>query len=846
MNFLVETGGRHRWTRKEREMKTFNMRILSALAMQLLATACGAYGSQGPIALNADSFQHYVETFNQHDDETVVNHIDNKSAWAWLRQDVPLFECPDKNIEGIYYFRWWTYRKHIKKTEDGFVITEFLPKVPWSKMHNTINCPAGHHFYEGRWLRNPDYLDDYARFWFRKSGEPRQYSFWAADSIYSRYLVDQNQSLAENLLPDLIQNYAGWEQSRLDPGGLFWQRDTLDGMEKSIGGSGYRATINSYMYGDAVAIAKIARLVGKSDVASEYEAKAAKIKSLVETRLWDDQAKFFKVLPRGEGQKLADVRELHGFVPWYFNLPGSEFAVAWMQLMDPSGFYAPFGPTTAERRHPRFRFEDQHECLWNGPSWPFATTQTLVALANLLNNYQQEYVGKKDYFELLKIYARSHRRKLPDGRVVPWIDENLHPDTGEWIARDILLKRGVKDRGKDYNHSTFCDLVISGLVGLRPRDDDSVEVNPLVPEGVWDYFCLDNVSYRGRTVTVLYDRTGKRYGRGAGLRVFADGKEIGASQRLERLIAALPPQAAGSSVPAETAGGWVKHDANPVLGGRLGTCFDVSVLKDAQSDTFRMWFSWRPKKSIALAESRDGIDWGGPAIVLGPDDVTGWEADINRPVVIRGAEGYQMWYTGQARGQSWIGYATGPDGKTWKRMSPKPVLSPGKPWEKTSVMCPHVIYDEAANLYRMWYSGGEQYEPNAIGYATSPDGLHWSKHPQNPVFRPDPKSPWEQERVTACQVVRQGDWHVMFYIGFRDVNHAQIGVARSKDGITGWERHPANPIIRPGKDRWDHDAVYKPCAILDGDRWLLWYNGRRDGVEQIGLAIHEGADLGFP
>ena len=145
----------------------------------------------------------------------------------------------------------------------------------------------------------------------------------------------------------------------------------------------------------------------------------------------------------------------------------------------------------------------------------------------------------------------------------------------------------------------------------------------------------------------------------------------------------------------------------------------------------------------------------------------------------------------------------------------------------------------------MWYSGGEQHEPNDIGYATSNDGLKWTKHPNNPIFRPDPKNDWEKERVTACQVIRRGDWHIMFYIGFRDVDHAQIGVARSKDGITNWERHSANPIIRPGKEKWDHDAVYKPYAILDGDKWLLWYNGRRGGMEQIGLATHQGEDLGF-
>jgi predicted GH43/DUF377 family glycosyl hydrolase len=145
----------------------------------------------------------------------------------------------------------------------------------------------------------------------------------------------------------------------------------------------------------------------------------------------------------------------------------------------------------------------------------------------------------------------------------------------------------------------------------------------------------------------------------------------------------------------------------------------------------------------------------------------------------------------------------------------------------------------------MWYSGGEQWEPNAIGCATSPDGLTWTRLQDTPVFEPEPSIPWERERVTACQVLRHGDWHLMFYIGFRDIGHAQIGLARSRDGISGWQRHPANPIIRPGRDRWDGDACYKPYAVLDGRRWLLWYNGRQEHLEQVGLAVHDGVDLGF-
>ena len=177
---------------------------------------------------------------------------------------------------------------------------------------------------------------------------------------------------------------------------------------------------------------------------------------------------------------------------------------------------------------------------------------TLTAMANTLNNYPQEAVSKDDYLKTLTTYARSHRRKLADGREVSWIDENLDPFTGEWIARKRceehnaeMLAKGRPDqvlleRGKDYNHSSFCDLVITGLVGLRPRADDVVEVHSLVPDGKWDWFCLDKLPYHGRTLTILWDKTGGKYGRGKGLRVFADGAEIARSETLTHVTAPLP------------------------------------------------------------------------------------------------------------------------------------------------------------------------------------------------------------------------------------------------------------------------------------------------------------------
>jgi len=489
--------------------------------------------------LKTEGLKHYIDSFNAADQELYPGYITNGAAWEFLKSNIPLLECPDKDIAQAYYFRWWTYRKHIQQTPEGFVITEFLPPVPWAGKYNTINCAAGHHLYEGRWLSDPKYLDDYSIFWFRKGGEPRRYSFWAADALWARYLANGNAGLLQELLPDLVANYEAWTRTQLGTNGLFWQIDDRDGMEVSIGGSGYRPTINSYMYGDAIAIARIARLIGRTGLADEYRAKAAALKRLVQEKLWNPGAQFFEVLPLDKPE-LAGVRELHGYTPWYFNLPDEDKSVAWKQLMDPQGFYAPYGPTTAEQRSAGFALAYRgHECQWNGPGWPYASSVVLTALANLLNDYQQQVVGKREYFDTLKTYAKSHRLQREDGRVVPWIDEDLDPRSGTWLARAVLLKEGSKipERGKDYNHSTFCDLIITGLIGLRPQAGETVEVNPLIPDNEWPYFCLDNLAYHGRRLTIFYDRTGQRYHRGKGLRVLVDGKEMARTNRLGRLSA---------------------------------------------------------------------------------------------------------------------------------------------------------------------------------------------------------------------------------------------------------------------------------------------------------------------
>ena len=511
--------------------------VLAAIVWMAAVTGA-APAPTAPAALfvlETDTFRHHVDFFNTMEPENIVNAIPNSAAWDWMVATVPFFECPEKSFEEIYYFRWWVLRKHIKRTPDGFVFTEFLDKVGHGGKHNTISCALGHHIYEGTWLRDDRYLDQYVRFWYtghEGTLQPHfhQYSNWATWALYRRYLVNQDRAFLLSLLDAFVADYQAWETERGLPNGLFWQYDVRDGMEESISGSrrahNARPTLNSYMAANALAVAKVAALAGKESLAREYADKAARLKGLIHELLWDGQAQFFTArFPNGE---LADVREEIGYIPWYFNLPEPRCAVAWKQFTDPQGFAAPMGITTAERRHPDFRSHGVGTCEWDGAVWPYATSQTLVGLAELLRGNDQDVVTASDYFKALRTYARSHRY-----RGKPYIGEYLDEIDGTWLRPD-------SDRSRYYNHSTFCDLVIAGLVGLVPRADDTVQVHPLLPADAWDWFCLDGVSYHGHTLTILWDRTGTKYGQGKGLRVFADGRQIAAADELTAVTGELP------------------------------------------------------------------------------------------------------------------------------------------------------------------------------------------------------------------------------------------------------------------------------------------------------------------
>lgn len=478
----------------------------------------------------------------------------------WYEQNIPFLDSPDEEINKTYYYRWELVTRHFVygNPNSGYAFTEFANRPFWSGAYGTISCPSGHQIYEVRWLKDPRFVRDYIRFWMRHPGaQPRNYSSWLADCAWATHQVHPNDSYITDLLPDFIHNFSEWKKKHwVEEMGLFWQTGHDDGMEFDInaqqtkdilrGGQSLRPSFNAYMWADAMAISRIAKVKGDRAIAKKYQAKADLIKSNVQKQLWDPTRMFFFPMSNQEHEKDGYMvkkhtltyqtgkfagsihgRELHGFVPWSFNMLDAGYEDAWQFLTNEEFFKAPFGPTSIERGDPQFVLKDSC-CWWSGHSWPFATTQTLKAMANLLHNYQQEHVSREDYAELLHTFAITQRK---DGK--PYIAEAANPFNGSWKGHDM------ENRSEHYFHSGFTDLVITGLAGLKTSEDDTLVVDPLAPKS-WDYFAMDRINYRGHQISIIWDRTGERYNLGKGLQVIVNGKQLASSPELGKLTVTLP------------------------------------------------------------------------------------------------------------------------------------------------------------------------------------------------------------------------------------------------------------------------------------------------------------------
>jgi hypothetical protein len=165
-----------------------------------------------------------------------------------------------------------------------------------------------------------------------------------------------------------------------------------------------------------------------------------------------------------------------------------------------------------------------------------------------------------------------------------------------------------------------------------------------------------------------------------------------------------------------------------------------------------------------------------------------------------------MWYLGFENDiLTRIGVATSSDGVSWTKYGGNPVLDIGPPgaWDSLSLGDPTVLFD--GSTYQMWFMGSMSVptaygELDRIGYATSTDGLHWTKHGGNPVLDMGPPGSWEDLAIFGPTVLFAGGCYKMWYAGQENVQvgtrwpYARIGYADTCAPAVGGLVMPANTL----------------------------------------------------
>lgn len=194
--------------------------------------------------------------------------------------------------------------------------------------------------------------------------------------------------------------------------------------------------------------------------------------------------------------------------------------------------------------------------------------------------------------------------------------------------------------------------------------------------------------------------------------------------------------------------------------GLLRTGNGDVLLEDGR---LRMWFSSTEFGQTDLhtlheSTSLDGIAWTKPSPAL--------LEHVYCPTVLKNDAGYQMWFTDVSRRPWKLRYATSVNGRQWS-VRQQPVLDFTQDWESGILVYPCVL--KIDGVYLLWYGSyhAQVKQTTAIGFAVSTDGIHWHKHPQNPVLRPDPTRPWESNYVTSGCVMRLADGSFRYWYASR-------------------------------------------------------------------------------
>jgi hypothetical protein len=471
---------------------------------------------------------------------------------AWLLNNVPAFRGEDALTRQYWHRATSILKKNLFRVGEGRLANWSISEGRWASTWyaNTISYGAGHQIREARWLRDAQYVRGFISAWCENAKSngvfpnfiqpnvigPGQYTDWITSAVWDAHCVHPDEELLRAWAPALKRNVDGWlaAYDKDNDGLLLVDSHWWTGMEwqpSFFYFNGYdkdqqkqhleRVDLTAYVYGNARNLARILEVTGDTEGAKRYAEVASKIRGAIAASMWDEATEFFYSIEPNTHEK-AMVKEVIGVYPFYFSMfspeDGTAYTAAWKSILDPKQFWTTWPVASASKQCPAysqdvtFNGKQVGGCMWNGPTWPHANSIVMSAMAATLREFPDSPLKVSDLNALFRSFttAQFHRGDTN----FPWTGEYYNGDTAEWRTAE-----------RDYNHSTWIDVLIADIIGLRPRQDGVIEVRPLLgPDAA--AFLLDGVRCNNRDVTIAWtppQGTGETPDGLRGLRVYTDG-----------------------------------------------------------------------------------------------------------------------------------------------------------------------------------------------------------------------------------------------------------------------------------------------------------------------------------